>query len=141
MIPTKELRLGNIVLVKHSFYQDGMRKAIDKNWTVAIIYKNRVDYSENYCKGCPPKEPHPIKLTDWWLNSFGFALQPSQAYRNENYVIVPIIEDGSYSLGIAFQDNSITHLRNLKYVHELQNLYFALTGKELSFIQLSDGKK
>jgi len=64
----------------------------------------------------------PIPLTEEWLTRFGF-----------------VKEKGSYIMGVhqsrfsglmkfKFDPLDITRV---KYVHELQNLYFALTGEEL----------
>lgn len=69
----------------------------------------------------------PISLTEQWLKDFGFEkdgaywshqnlnIQTSQTKTGEQILLVP-------NRKYAFE---------LKYVHQLQNLYFALTEKEL----------
>ena len=79
------------------------------------------------------KELEPIPLTEEWLVKFGF----------ENDKKGLILEFKNYSYSYLWFNNNSGQLRlvseggkflthdNLKYVHQLQNLYFALTGKEL----------
>lgn len=69
----------------------------------------------------------PIQLTEEWLLNFGFK-------DNLNFKNVIFIDSK-----IAFyNDNNVFTLANheynieIKYVHQLQNLYFALTGEELT---------
>jgi hypothetical protein len=88
-----------------------------------ILYKGEAyKISGNYIlfKTCvnierKDKDYEPIPLTEEWLLKFGFIwhgdIKILKGYLN-NYV------DG----------NGETHL---KYVHQLQNLYFALTNEEL----------
>jgi hypothetical protein len=79
----------------------------------------------------------PIPLTEEWLWRFGFA---------NNINGFPEIDlDEKRGLSITFKKTVDTHIvwfaekdiieyteiTTLKYVHQLQNLYFALTGKEL----------
>ena len=67
----------------------------------------------------------PIPLTEQWLIDFGFKkhttmdIYPTYSLNNVN------INDGVvYIVGFGF-------VNYIKYVHQLQNLYFALTGIEL----------
>jgi hypothetical protein len=60
----------------------------------------------------------PIKLTDDWMFMFGF--EKKSAY----YTIYPV--------SIKRQRTEyFYHGKQIYYVHQLQNLYFALTSKEL----------
>ena len=80
----------------------------------------------------------PILLTEDWLVRFGFKnpYDPAWFYLEINPLsrrfIVYVNPDNR---GIALFDNDdneqYTYHIELKYVHQLQNLYFALTGKEL----------
>lgn len=68
-----------------------------------------------------------IQLTEEWLLSFGFV----KTFEN------PFIEYEWQYKHFTLDDKMIPYLgrysdeNNLKYVHQLQNLYFALTGDEL----------
>jgi hypothetical protein len=84
-----------------------------------------------------------ILLTEDWLYKFGFKnidkgdndyityTDPNHDY----YLQIDVRrKDGKYSI----LDNSFDDLRDfsmidIMYVHQLQNLYFALTGEELTF--------
>ena len=66
----------------------------------------------------PTKLVQPIKLTKDWLIKFGFVKEECFYYKN----------------GVAIEDDFTLEGFGdveLKYVHQLQNLYFALTGEEL----------
>lgn len=76
----------------------------------------------------------PISLTEEWLLKFGFV------YRNENRGLLAILdltkEHWKLNLSGGFTKDGF-HVMNcptcvdLKYVHQLQNLYFTLTREEL----------
>ena len=68
-----------------------------------------------------------IELTEDWLTKFGFISNPYQ----DRY------EKGDFFIHCdktkEFLDLWVSNCRlDLKYVHQLQNLYFALTGEELT---------
>jgi len=69
------------------------------------------------------RELYPIPLTEEWLFLFGFE--------NTRYGFVIMLNDGY----LRIWDNEITwcgnRMKEIKYIHQLQNLYFALTGEEL----------
>jgi hypothetical protein len=108
-----------------------------------------------------PHEYEPIELTEEWLLKFGFELNKSvqnngafqyiyKTYEKKitedlsfSYAYVTEIYKGkgqnynSLAFGQYYFDNwnasDKLHLNyELKYVHQLQNLYFALTGEELT---------
>lgn len=66
---------------------------------------------------------NPIILDEKWLSDFGFnKKEDSEGWHKEN---------------VVFYKGFITDMQRhkLKYVHELQNLFFALTGNELELKQ------
>jgi len=77
----------------------------------------------------------PILLTDGWLVKFGFIK------RDGNNICWDL---GSFMIGwygnkyatyiisLKQENNNLNFHSKIKYVHQLQNLYFALTGKELT---------
>ena len=77
----------------------------------------------------------PIPLTEDWLVKFGFEQGLSNHFRidlgdSDKYYLLcnPVRNDWSeVCVGIYSAGQAPT-----KYVHQLQNLYFALTGEELS---------
>lgn len=76
---------------------------------------------------------NPIPLTEEWLLKFGFELlcrKSTNGFKNTIFSM----RNPSWSLmeldkgyGVNFWQGN-----NLLYVHQLQNLYFALTGEELT---------
>lgn len=70
-----------------------------------------------------------IPLTEEWLLKFGFVspgyYEDNEIYRiNEDDIWIMRNENGFYLY--EYVETKI------KYIHQLQNLYFALTGKELT---------
>lgn len=116
-----ELRLCNLVLF------DGEIKKIN---TVDITYQ---EYwlnhkGENSLK--PEEKLQPIPLTKEWLLKFGFiwrgVIGKSRFLTNYTPCGKAIVVKDGY---IIF--SGVTIEIKIKHVHQLQNLYFALTGEEL----------
>ena len=81
---------------------------------------NDVDVSE-MCK--------PVPLTEEWLYKFGFSFDKYGEYRKGRYTLdCEYTDKGVYNFVI---DNTTCIEVDVKYVHQLQNLYFSLTGEEL----------
>lgn len=73
-------------------------------------------------------EISPIKLTEEWLLKFGL-----EKYAILSELQVWWLHDGYrflYQMGDNYHNGQLGI--QVKYVHQLQNLYFALTGKELT---------
>ena len=80
----------------------------------------------------------PIPLTDEWLLKFGFELKTT-SWKDKYYVLGSIFIENEenkwgWSTNIGEYNDIISNyfINHLKYVHQLQNLYHALTNKELS---------
>ena len=73
----------------------------------------------------------PVPITEDWLLKFGFELRgiyyhfPNSYFKLEQYK-----NKNAYWLRSGTEDLDCTRIN---YVHQLQNLYFALTGKELTY--------
>lgn len=143
MIDPKELRIGNFIfddegalvrVVGFSPHYHSCR--CDEPEGCAIIFdiystdgQIRKGY-ENESDSC-----HPIELTSEWLNKFGFEKVKEDIYR---------IFIGDTIIGIALTANKenicmvgdfeiVHYLPNkIKDVHSLMNVYYWLTGEELS---------
>jgi hypothetical protein len=70
-----------------------------------------------------PKDLNGIPLTEEWLVTFGFEYIEEYKWWEIDWCNFTIDLGGEYEFEFAFHP--------IKYVHQLQNLYFALTGKEL----------
>ena len=74
----------------------------------------------------------PIPLTPEWLERFGFDGYEESGYFEKRgfFFYVGTCKDGSYYL--EHPDSGHLVGQPIKHVHQLQNLYFALTGEELT---------
>jgi hypothetical protein len=138
METTKELRIGNLV-EDHN----GIRceiYAIASNSVIVTGLFGSIQRTLGIC------EIKPIPLTEEWLVKFGFEKkQHSFLIDIENEMdewcyktyleLVEAIDEWYCSLQYVDNCCETEHsspMPNLKSVHQLQNLYFALTGEELA---------
>ena len=116
----KELRIGNYVNS-----ENGIGK-------IECIEKTRVCVDNDKLTYTPISVIKPILLTEDWLVKFDFTLV--EEYRcfdislGDN-LYLSILNCIEFQIGAGLEWISIKD--KIKYVHQLQNLYFALTGKEL----------
>jgi hypothetical protein len=123
-----EFRLGSFFCYKGCIY-------------AANVIRDNFVYGKNvngFASGeFPINKINPIPLTEEWLLKFGFEKDDTgvdmfdqdyyEWYQKEFPVIGVLCQSSDKEY--IFDENTDT-LR-LKFVHELQNLYFALTGEEL----------
>ena len=121
-----ELRIGNLVnIFLNDVDYDTIQIKIDDLYY--ILQKNGVY--------------EPILLTEEWLDKFGFENVDKgdndyivYAGPNHDYYLQMDVRKGDN--GWAILDNTVNELVafamvDIMWVHQLQNLYFALTGEEL----------
>ncbi len=109
----KELRIGNNVL--ESGYN---------GFKVSEICGTDFNRSEALFR--------PIPLTEEWLKRFGFKHEYLQDNNSpKTYYWCLEYETSEQINAIIFIDGKISGYNHVKNVHQLQNLYFALTGEEL----------
>jgi len=126
MIDVRELRIGNWV---ENYKKETV--FIDK-------FSNRESYFTHDGDCYSISKSNPIPITEEWLKKLGFTLP------NAHYLIW--YKEGFGAFRILF-DVHLKHwqvglsggrvIRQVKYIHDLQNIYFALTEKELT---LNDDK-
>ena len=113
MYETKDLRIGNYLARR-----DGS------------IFPVTVDDIMNINKFPPYLRPIPVILSEELIIEMGGQQYPERKdlYKLDKFVLV-MDEDGDVGIvtGNFVCELSLCHL---KYVHQLQNLYFALTGEE-----------
>ena len=111
-----ELRIGNLVYL------------VDKEKVWEILDGYEIDK----CDENPFTRP--IPLTEEWLLKFGFEIKLDNFNWNAG---IGINEIGDFKLALRHTDNFGWFYKSrctpIKYVHQLQNLYFALTGEELTY--------
>ena len=76
----------------------------------------------------------PIPLNEEWLEKFGFE---KHAY-SWNGKIFHLLEWDDYPLNwfVAMNKNGAVLVQKLKYVHQLQNLFYSLTNEELTINEI-----
>jgi len=133
MIQTNELRIGNWVLFKKNAYDVGELKK------VFTINPDGASLEEGKGNPCDKHLIYPKPLTEDILlaNPEIFHINPS-AFINAaelppsdvSYFMdaLKLTKKGYNSWEAIFESNRLTII---EYVHQLQNFYFALTGKEL----------
>lgn len=141
MISYKELRIDNLV----------KRNDMDGVFSIRALCKDQVhpislidhDFEKNVHYGCECtlSELEPIPLSAEWLTKFEFVESNSYSeqvrhFRKEGFTqladyggqLIILPGGGFASLSCGYYENQI----DCPYVHSLQNLYFALTGAELT---------
>lgn len=122
VLKASDLRIGNKLL----FLGD------------VVTFKNITEFREDgifWIKTFEPKIESknfhfkPIPLTEDWLLKFGFELKYGCFLLSTNRGTILIEEDLAQISSVISHDGFMSPC---KYVHQLQNLYFALTGSELT---------
>ena len=116
-----ELRIGNLLRDKVSKTELKVIKLTEKDIVTYVIDRSRFPLQSGWAL-------EPILLTEEWLLKFGFwhdnYYNSSKRFINKSPLII-IQGNGYYTLPYYFHCE-------IKYVHQLQNLYFALTNHELT---------
>lgn len=127
----RDLRIGNYVHTDTIF--NGMIESVsaygkiycwgrDENW-------EPTDTLDSY--GHHRISPAPI--TEEWLKRLGFR-EPREPFKDvfwlEDYSYSYCIKKGCLCYGIQAGCNELTQIK-IEHVHQLQNIYHALTGEEL----------
>ena len=126
MIKANELRIGN----KLNFLGD------------VVTFKNITEIREDgifWIKTFEPKIESkifnfkPIEITEDWLLIFGFKKRKNRhLFHWENKIVISEYKDEFENFFYPKTGYDIRFSNEIKYVHQLQNLYFALTGAELT---------
>ena len=113
----KNLRIGNYINVTRAHGRGEKQTSVKK---VNLHYLSQLINKS--------KTITPISITENWLVDFGFVNTNDEEYPNYNL--------GHYTCMWRHSKTNFcsSHgfINDLKYVHELQNLYFAVCGRELS---------
>jgi hypothetical protein len=126
MIQANELRLGNLIHFPYlgsNVEVIGIALKDDERLFIQTKLNNNSFFEL-------PEKYNPIELTEEWLLRMGFEKR-GLYYHFPNHDIFKLQQ---YKLNKAFwlrhSSESLDCVR-INYVHQLQNLYFALTGEEL----------
>lgn len=127
-----ELRLNNLVM--YNYKTDLLSKVTwIQEGSINVVFDRQPDLVNGFV--CSPNDLIPISITKEWLVKAGFKLCEDfkKGVYSDYYFKYPlkirIIRD---SISLFYR---LELVQNIKFVHQLQNLYFALTGEELVFLQ------
>jgi len=130
----KELRIGNyheidpISITRtatHSLLVDGRAFAAITSYGIHLADEGKLNFK-------------PIPLTDEWLYKLGLELEDDNGddkyfqFKGHEYGVHSIDDNDFY---FYKGQDFVSTLKQIYWVHELQNLIFALTNKELTFQQ------
>lgn len=141
----KDLRIGNYVSLN--------KKQRDELWINNEICADKYYYSVDVIYGSGEivlkldaedidfdiKDIQPIPLTEEWLLKLGFEEKGDN--KEESYFLLYGFHlenraNDKFSLNINKEDFGCwwidQYLKELKYVHQLQNIFFCITGEELT---------
>jgi hypothetical protein len=114
-LEAKELRIGNLVQELGDIVTVGL--------DTFKHYKQMPNLMNENIK--------PIPLTDEWLIKFGFEWVGECSGYFDTYHAVYLFASGTIEFHPYCTNDEDLHL-TIKYVHQLQNIYFALTNQELT---------
>ena len=130
-IKVKNIRIGNVVKKCYNSYKASVESDIsiitDDDLKIMLSKRNDVVYL-------------PVTITEDYLKRLGFKKVSEDSYDGFDWIYHFTINDFEISVGLIsetkdldiflFSGDSIKHI---KYINELQNLFFALTNYELKF--------
>jgi hypothetical protein len=121
-----ELRIGNLIIDKEFPSLTSTIEEIGFNWITA-------SYDDGQDVSCF----EPIPLTENWLTKFGFNSKYKSVHTHWNikwFGLDQKADEDDEGNRVELEEVFYYDYRlEVKYVHQLQNLYFALTGEELKY--------
>ena len=116
----QELRLGNYLKPKVKLNLADLK-------TPDIVVVDTVQLNDLLYYGAEKWANEPIPLTKEWLELLGFKKHHFLGYSNGR-LFIDMVGNPTF---FAFEVNYHHKFVVIKFVHQLQNLYFAITGDEL----------
>ena len=142
MIKANELRIGNLILwnpklshpstTLHPTQIEVTSILQDKIGYISAGMEHRAEPFEDdllqmETSHKPTEELEPIPLTSELLEKYGFEIVSGEVYRKGYFVLEKLQDDNEE----VFQLNGYEIRPKITYLHQLQNIYFVLTGEEL----------
>ncbi len=149
-IEVRELRIGNFIYKKIHKKDNPLEVvevlSIDGSFDILDV-KNIGGY---ITEKCPFKDFERILLTEKWLFKLGFKVKDKKSHHDTDIFYIPTFEIDyclvyadfrlDYGLYVEYTDSPFPEddeklypiTFGIKYVHQLQNLLYSLTGEELT---------
>jgi len=129
----REIRIGNLVMAS-VFGGKGESVWVHLEGEVHTAGKDVIKLGDGVT--FPIESLSAIPLTEEWLLKLGFTCSSSGKFKeiklNTNSSLFKMKEDDYITMEIGGDMPDETELKHIKHVHQLQNLYFALCGEELT---------
>lgn len=114
----EELRLGNWV-------HDGSRFPMQVGGIFEDVVYLDFEGNEGNVLECRIEDLQPFEFSNEWLERFGFEKREnSSIWHKGNFICFPEAK-------IFYWRMEAVYLDLLEYVHQIQNIHYALTGEEL----------
>lgn len=139
-----ELRIGNLVSIEaeivtiEDIHEDGINQIIDSGWYGSWVVSYEGYFEDSYTfKNIQKQLILPIPLTEEWLpklgvKNIGVNYNGGQIDISENLFLIVREYKGTWNVYLKEKKNNdlLIEIINAK-IHQIQNLYFTLTGEEL----------
>lgn len=129
---TNELRIGNwvnligIVVGRELLIDGDLRETEITGFILGNLLSFAPGKDFNKISSCSP-----IPLTEEWLVKFAFTPTDDNTCLAKEYVILEKPNDAHAYYHFTYESDYMERITVVRFVHQLQNLYFALTGEEL----------
>ena len=139
MIQGKEIRIGNYLKDRGGkvlrvdfieYVQDGFDTKFGQKMFIEGQEVHPMTEYSDYAE--------PIPITNDWLIKLGFKLYPSGYYcldvsGEKVYISIGLKHDTEPNLILDSGEKALSYdLKHIRYIHQLQNLFYSLAGVELS---------
>lgn len=138
MTDAKELRIGNLIYWNEP-------KKIGVPHEVILVSNQGMIHTHPISLGKLPDDYSPIELSEEWLLRFRFHADNYgvfEKFENDTNTSDSRIElwvkkcwngeKWTWDISIGHELDELTHLCYIDYLHQVQNIYFVLYGKELT---------
>lgn len=126
MVKANELRIGNLIIRKD------LGNGNERIETIIELGEKAVT-SGPVKVICQYSSLNPIPLTEEWLLKFGFIKESDisgEFFSISKHRVYLFKETFEFELN-THDEHRFNLFKSFQYVHQLQNLYFALTGEDL----------
>jgi hypothetical protein len=126
----EELRIGNLVNHEQTTH---VIKSIGGDRVSSVWIRGT--YNDIYNSSI--KHIKPIEITEEWLVRFGFEKETIRVAKIKTYRLngLSVWFNSDKIISVYIGEQRVDDGCKIKYVHSLQNLYYALTGEELTLTQ------
>lgn len=132
MINPKQLRLGNYIQDRGGkVLRIDFMKHVQEGYDTKVGQLMHIEGEEVHPMTEYSDYANPIQLTEEWLLRLGFEKEDDVFYKIKDSEGWLLTNDGELTKSIS------EFYICVRFVHQLQNLYFALTGEELKLDTMS----